>query len=356
MVNNLIVCGGTFDHLHRGHREFLNYAFSIGKKVIIGLTSDEYVKISKLPTLLKLRGASKSQNSNLIEPYAIRKKILEEFLSQRKIQDRVKVLKINDLFGSTLSKDLLINAIVVSEESKKGADIINQKRKELGLIPLKIFIFPGVLAEDGKLISSARIRGGEINKEGKPYVKDLWFKKNLKLTENLRQEFQKPFGELFKNIEDSFKNRNYLVITVGDITTKNFNERSFCQDISVIDFKVAREKKFSKLSELGFTEKEYIYKVNNPAGYITSNLFKKLAEIIKSGMRSKVILQVDGEEDLAVLPLILLSPLNTVIYYGQPPLHPPLADFEGQAGIVRIVVSEESKNKAYSLISKLKTI
>jgi pantetheine-phosphate adenylyltransferase len=345
MVNNLIVCGGTFDRFHKGHREFLDYAFSIGEKVIIGLTSDEYVKISKLPTSLKLRGASKSQNSNPIEPYENRKENLEEFLLQGKIQDKVAILKIDDLFGSTLSKDLLINAIVVSEESKKGADIINQKRKELGLIPLEIFVFPKVLAEDGGIISSARIRNGEINKEGKPYVKDLWFKKNLKLTGNLRQEFQKPFGELFKNIENSFKNRNYLVITVGDITTKNFNERSFCQNMSIIDFRVAREKKFSKLSELGFKEKEYIYKVNNPAGYITSNIFKKLAEIIKSGMRSKVILQVDGEEDLAVLPLILLSPLNTAIYYGQP-----------NQGVMRIIVSEVSKNKAYSLISKLKTI
>lgn len=346
MVNNLIVCGGTFDHFHKGHREFLDYAFSIGEKIVIGLTSDNYVAKSKV----------KSQNSKLIENYKVRKKSLQEFLLRKKVQDRVTILKIDDLFGLTLSKKLIIDAIVVSEESKRGAEIINQRRRELDLAPLKIFVFPKVLAEDRGIISSARIRSGEINKEGKPYVKDLWFKKNLKLTENLRQEFQKPFGQLFRNIENSFKNKDCLVITVGDITTKNFNENFFNQSMSVIDFKVAREKKFSKLSELNFMENESIFEVDNPAGYITSVLFGKLAEIIKSNMQSKTILQVNGEEDLAVLPLILLSPLNTIIYYGQPPLHPPLADFEEQAGIVRIVVSEESKNKAYSLVSKLKTI
>jgi hypothetical protein len=114
------------------------------------------------------------------------------------------------------------------------------------------------------------------------------------------------------------------------------------QDISVVDFKVAREKKFSNMKELGFAGNENIYKVDNPPGHITSGLFKKLAEIIKSSMQERIILQVNGEEDLAVLPLVLLAPLNTVIYYGQP-----------GKGLVKVAVSEDTKNKAYSLISKL---
>ncbi len=35
MVNNLVVCGGTFDHFHKGHEAFLKYVFSVGKKSII---------------------------------------------------------------------------------------------------------------------------------------------------------------------------------------------------------------------------------------------------------------------------------------------------------------------------------
>jgi pantetheine-phosphate adenylyltransferase len=333
MVNNLIVCGGTFDHFHRGHREFLNYAFSIGKKIIVGLTSDEYVIRSKV----------KSEKSNLIESYAIRQESLERYLLQKKIQDRVAIFRIDDLFGSTLSKNLLIEGIVVTEESRSGADVINRKRKELGLAPLKIFTFPRVLTEDGGIISSARIRSGEIDREGNPYVKNVWFEKNLKLTKSLRKEFKEPFGELFKNVEDSFKSKNNLVITVGDVTAKNFNTKFPVQNISIIDYKVAREKKFSKLSELGFAGNENIFNVDNPAGYITSGLFKKLAEIIKSDMRRKIVLLVNGEEDLAVLPMVLLSPLETVIYYGQP-----------EQGVMKIVVSGASKNRTYSLISKLK--
>ena len=48
MDNNLVVCGGTFDHLHKGHTSLLKLAFSLGQKVVIGVTSDQYVRSSKL--------------------------------------------------------------------------------------------------------------------------------------------------------------------------------------------------------------------------------------------------------------------------------------------------------------------
>lgn len=351
MKYNLVVCGGTFDHFHEGHISLLKLAFSLGRKVVIGVTSDVYAQNSKFPTTLALRGTSKirsfnkvqDKNPKLMEPFGKRKQAVLEFTKARGVLGRVEIVKINDILGPTLSKDFPIDAIVVSEDTKKGAEYINRKRKELGLSPLKVFIVGSIKAEDGRLISSARIRNGEINREGKLYVKELWFKKNLKLTEDLRGEFQKPFGELFKNTDYSFKNKNSLVITVGDVTTKKFNELNLGQQVSVIDFKVAREKKFSNIEELGFRGNEDTLSVVNPAGYITKALLTKCTEIFKSDIKDKVILQVNGEEDLAVLPLVLLSPLNTIIYYGQ------------QArGVVKVVVSEVSKSKAYSLVSKLK--
>ncbi len=38
---DVVAMGGTFDMIHAGHMKLLNKAFSISKKTIIGLTSDE---------------------------------------------------------------------------------------------------------------------------------------------------------------------------------------------------------------------------------------------------------------------------------------------------------------------------
>ena len=41
---SLIAMGGTFDIIHHGHITLLSTAFEISEKVIIGLTSDEFVQ------------------------------------------------------------------------------------------------------------------------------------------------------------------------------------------------------------------------------------------------------------------------------------------------------------------------
>jgi len=64
MKYNLVACGGTFDHFHKGHEEFLRYVFSVGKKVIVGVTSDEYIESSKFKVLASRRSGQSSKPSS----------------------------------------------------------------------------------------------------------------------------------------------------------------------------------------------------------------------------------------------------------------------------------------------------
>ena len=142
MVFRKVAVGVTFDLLHRGHRALIERAFELGEHVMIGLTSDEMLQ-------------------KKAEPFSKRKKALQNFLKFKNYE----IVKLNDAYGPAIS-DSGIDAVVVSEETKARAVEINEIRKKRGLPLLEIVVIPFVLAEDGKPISTTRIRAGEVDAEG----------------------------------------------------------------------------------------------------------------------------------------------------------------------------------------------
>lgn len=148
-----VVVGGTFDYLHDGHVAILAKAFELGERVVIGICSDEMEHL-----LLK--------DSAGIQLLELRWKALDELLRSKGWIERAEIVEIYDPFGPAV-EDVGLEAIVVSSETKKRAKELNQRRRSHGLKPLEIVEIPFVLAEDGKPISSIRIRYGEIDTHGK---------------------------------------------------------------------------------------------------------------------------------------------------------------------------------------------
>lgn len=148
-----VVVGGTFDYLHDGHVAILSKAFEIGERVIVGICSDE------MQLLLR-------KDSVGIQLLDVRRPALEKLLQLKGWLDRAEVKVISDAFGPAL-EDQEIEAIVVSPETRGRAEELNRLRVSRGLKPLEIVEIPFVLAEDGKPISSIRVRYGEIDAHGK---------------------------------------------------------------------------------------------------------------------------------------------------------------------------------------------
>lgn len=141
-----VAVGGTFDKFHKGHSKLIDTAFEMGDYVVIGVTSNAF-------------GGLKGK----IDPCSVRMSNLRKLLEDK--HTRYDIKELNEPYGTTICDEEL-DAIVVSEETEPTALEINDIRRKRGMKPLDIITISMVLAEDGKPISSTRIRKGEIDRKG----------------------------------------------------------------------------------------------------------------------------------------------------------------------------------------------
>ena len=146
-----VAVGGTFDILHKGHITLFAKAFSISQHVIIGITSDKFTT---------------QKQKQILHNYNTREHALKNMITSNFPNSSYAICKIEDEFGPTLY-ECNIDALIVSNDTKNIGYKINKTRKKLKLSQLKIIVMPIVIAEDGKSISSTRIRNYEIDKNGK---------------------------------------------------------------------------------------------------------------------------------------------------------------------------------------------
>lgn len=317
-----MVAAGSWDHFHGGHRQFLTEAFLAAEKVSVGITAQEMIAGKPFAHSLEL--------------FEQRKHHMEEFLKEKELGERARLIMLTDVFGTAIT-DPTIEALLVTAKTHAGGEMVNRKRDELHLPPLQLIEVALLPAADGREISSERIRGGEINREGLVYM-DIFATTKI-LPERLRSRLQKPFGELIlgEQVQEKLRNNNPIkVISVGDVVSQYLVANDFMPDIAVIDLMVERQKKYRFVSELGLNPDRVVATVENPAGMIMPELASSIFGAMSNGSGQVVL--VRGEEDLAVLPAILAAPLGSVVIYGQP-----------HEGVVWVEVTEAKKTAAYEL-------
>lgn len=331
------VVGGTFDHLHAGHKQLLSRACIVAKRITLGLTTDAYVAKYKEPgDEENISGvACPCISTRSYQSYAVRKRQLTTWLKESGYVTKVRIVPINDMYGPTLermNKYGSLDAIVVSSQTKQGAYAINKKRASLGLRKLGIVEVSMVPAYDNTPISATRIREGDITSEG-----------SFILPSELRLELAQPFGEIIdeENVASVIlRDRQFPIITVGDKTTLCVLEHGVTPALASIDLQVERQ-------PFVWTNEEWRklpgkkQEVKSGPGYISSSAITAISSWSRT--HDPLVLVVDGEEDLLVLPVLVYAPLTSVVYYGQP-----------QVGLVRVVVTRSVKDRASLLLKQFR--
>ncbi|EGF99356.1 uncharacterized protein MELLADRAFT_29192, partial [Melampsora larici-populina 98AG31] len=124
---DVVALGGTFDHLHSGHKILLTMAsFLSNQKIIVGVTDDNLLINKKYKSELQTLEERTRSVQNFIN-----------LISQNSLE--ISTVPLKDLYGPTAS-DPNIQALIVSYETISGADQIDEIRLKNGFNTLERFV------------------------------------------------------------------------------------------------------------------------------------------------------------------------------------------------------------------------
>jgi len=158
----------------------------------------------------------------------------------------------------------------------------------------------------------------------------------MEITPRLRRELKKPLGAVVKDV--SALPAGGLLVAVGDTASDTLLSAGLKPKLVVYDGRTGRrDVGVSKLIR-SFSAEEY--RVSNPAGCLTGEVFTLFKRLLNGGGPARVY--VDGEEDLTALAAIMEAPSGAVVVYGQP----------GE-GLVVVKVDEDIKAKVNRILEEM---
>jgi uncharacterized protein (UPF0218 family) len=155
----------------------------------------------------------------------------------------------------------------------------------------------------------------------------------FRLPEGERHLLKKPFGILYSDLNAILPLlARKKVYAVGDVVTRELLGHGVTPALAVIDQRSMRV----PCEDIPPYPSHRFY-VRNPAGVITD----ELTDCIDQALRIEPsVIVVEGEEDLAVIPVVLAAPEGGILLYGQP-----------HQGVVVREITPEARKEAEALLS-----
>lgn len=164
----------------------------------------------------------------------------------------------------------------------------------------------------------------------------------VELQQALRSELKEPLGPIYTDASALLTEAGHPLITVGDVVTYHVLEAGNTPAVALVDEQTERSAVSPEIAETidSFEGFEQTQRVANPAATLTAELLAELRDAIAG--EQPTLIEVEGEEDLAALPAIVLAPTDASVVYGQP----------GQ-GMVLTTVDSETKASCRDLLGQM---
>ena len=163
------------------------------------------------------------------------------------------------------------------------------------------------------------------------------------LPEELRTELKEPIGNLVdeRGLLNLIKDEK-CIVSVGDLVTLTLIKNNILPKIAIVDY--ITERKESPLEVKRAIKKfgDKHIKIKNPAGTLTDELWNAIESSYNNINKDNILIEIDGEEDLASLAAIYLAPPYVTIIYGLP-----------NKGILVVKPTKENKDKAKIVLDKM---
>lgn len=159
------------------------------------------------------------------------------------------------------------------------------------------------------------------------------------LPDELRSAFKEPMGTVYTDPEELLEGAGSPLIAVGDIVTYHFERVDYQPDVALVDGRTKRRDIAAEVRER-VDELPNRIEVVNPAGTLSAELLSALERALAH--RKPTTIVVDGEEDLATLPAVLVAPVGASVVYGQP-----------DEGMVEVTVTKERKTQFRALLERM---
>ncbi|MGY5877145.1 MAG: DUF359 domain-containing protein [Candidatus Thorarchaeota archaeon] len=318
-----------FDRLHMGHHILID-RLSEMPNPIAAATDGELV-------------GHDLELVQIIQPIEHRVRKLEEYLIASQLEDQIEV-RVLDAFNDLISIDgsthfiMYVGPCCTEIETKSI-----EKRTNLGFQDTMEYLKP-FQAQDGDKLSSARLRRGDVDRQGRPLRGTSELPRRLELGD--RSRLQTPKGDVFnvkegppevRVVQRLNEENPHPVIAVGDVTCDTLSNQGYVPDVSIVDG-ITKRGKFE-----GDFSSEIEYQIYNPPAVLYPEAWSVVDTAIYDRKKSLII--VDGEEDLMGFPAVLLAPEGAVMLYGQP-----------DVGIVWVPVTDENKKLAKGFLDDMPTI